>query len=60
MDQMMVDVTSLPDVKRGDLVTILGSDGPDEIRAEEMAAWAETIPHEILCSFIRIKNRIVV
>jgi len=25
-----------------------------------MAAWAETIPHEILCSFIRIKNRIVV
>jgi alanine racemase len=60
MDQMMVDVTSIPDVKRGDLVTILGSDGPDEIRAEEMAAWAETIPHEILCSFIRIKNRIVV
>lgn len=60
MDQMMVDVSDIPDVKRGDLVTILGPDGADEIRAEEMAAWAETIPHEILCSFNRIKNRIVV
>lgn len=60
MDQMMVDVTNIPNVKRGDLVTILGPDGADEIRAEEMAAWAETIPHEILCSFSRIKNRILV
>ena len=60
MDQMMVDVSDIPNVQRGDLVTILGSDGSDEIRAEELAILAETIPHEILCSFTRIKNRVVV
>ena len=60
MDQMMVDVSDIPLVTRGDLVTILGPDAQDEIRAEELAVWAETIPHEILCSFTRIKNRMVI
>ena len=60
MDQMMVDVTDIPGVIRGDVATILGPDGSDEIRAEQIATWAGTIPHEILCSFVRIKNRIIV
>ncbi|MEI6157371.1 MAG: alanine racemase, partial [Atribacterota bacterium] len=60
MDQIMVDITDIPGVEKGDLVTILGQDGNDEIRAEELAVRANTIPHEILCSFVRIKNRITV
>jgi alanine racemase len=48
MDQMMVDVTDIPDVKRGDTVTLIGRDGTDEISAEEIAANAGTIPNELL------------
>ena len=33
----------------GDVVTVLGRDGDDAIRAEEHAAWADTINYEITC-----------
>lgn len=48
MDQMMVDVTGIPDVKRGDTVTLIGRDGTDEISVEEIAANTGTIPNELL------------
>jgi alanine racemase len=50
MDLTMVDVGKIPAVKAGDEVTLLGRDGRGEIRAEEMAAWAGTIPYEIFTS----------
>lgn len=48
MDQLLVDVTELPDVRAGDIATLIGRDGAQTITACEMAAWAGTISNEIL------------
>ena len=50
MDQMMVDVTDIPDVKPGDEAVLLGAQGDAVITADEMAEWAGTISYEILLS----------
>lgn len=47
MDQIMVDVTQVPEVHAGDEVVLLGRQGGEEISAAELAAKAETIPWEI-------------
>jgi len=49
MDLTMLDVTDVPDVAIGDTVTLLGSDNGATITANELAAWAEAIPYEIIC-----------
>ncbi len=51
MDQLMVDVTHLPDVKVGDEVTVLGNDGNNAITAEEIAHLTDTINYEVVCQF---------
>lgn len=48
MDQMLVDVTKLPDVKVGEEVVLIGRQGELELTATEVAQWAETIPWEVL------------
>ena len=50
MDQIMVDVTDIPDAKVGDEVVLLGAQGNDMIDADEMAAWLGTISYEVICS----------
>jgi alanine racemase len=55
MDLTMLDVTAVPGVSIGDEVVVLGRQGSQEIRAEEMAAWAKTIPYEVFC---RISERV--
>lgn len=47
MDQIVVEVTEIPGVTLGDEVVILGRQEEEEIRAEELAAWAGTINYEI-------------
>lgn len=52
MDLCMVDVTDLAEpVEPGDEVVLLGRQGEAEMRAEELAELAGTIPYEILCGF---------
>ena len=53
MDQMMVDVTDIPGVSEDDIATIIGRDGDAYISVDEVAAEAETIPYEVLCSLSR-------
>ena len=48
MDQMMADVTEVPGVAPGDVVTLMGRDGNERITAEDIAAWAGTISYEVL------------
>ncbi len=48
MDQLMVDVTGFTDIARGDIVTLIGKDGTEEIRADQMAESAGTITNELL------------
>jgi alanine racemase len=50
MDQFLVDVTDVPGVSEGDIATLIGRDGEDEITATEVAAEAETISWDVLAS----------
>ncbi|MEG1953664.1 MAG: alanine racemase [Hydrogenoanaerobacterium sp.] len=49
MDQLMLDVTGIKDVKRGDDVTVFGCQGGSEITVDSLAKLADTIPYEITC-----------
>jgi alanine racemase len=49
MDQILVDCGDDP-VERGDQVVLFGRQGDEEIRAEEVAAWAGTIGYEVVCA----------
>ncbi len=48
MDQFMVDVTDM-DVKTGDLVTLVGTDGEETILVDEIAELAGTFNYEFVC-----------
>lgn len=50
MDYTTVDVTDIPGVAVGDRVTLIGSDGDELLRVDELAALAGTIPYEITCA----------
>ncbi|MEO1761462.1 MAG: alanine racemase [Cyanobacteria bacterium J06629_18] len=51
MDQIMLDVSSIPDVREGEIVTVLGCEGKEQITSEDWATQLNTISWEILCSF---------
>ena len=48
MNMMMADVSHLFHPKAGDVVTLIGKDGTEEIEAELFAGWAGTIHYEAL------------
>ena len=50
MDQIMLDITDIPDVKVGDTVTVFGKDKNEEITVDELAGLAGTISYELLCA----------
>ncbi len=49
MDQFMVDVTDLPDVKIGDEVTLVGKDGDEMITMEEIGDLSGRFNYEFVC-----------
>ncbi|MBE5759846.1 MAG: alanine racemase [Clostridiales bacterium] len=51
MDQIMLDITDVPDLSIGDEVVLMGRQGSECITADELAAYAGTISYEILTSF---------
>ena len=48
MDQLLVDVTDAPCVKPGDTATLIGTEGGQVIRAEDVAGQCGTITNELL------------
>jgi len=46
MDAIAVEVSEVPHVAPGDVVTLIG----EGITADEVAAWSGTISHEVLTS----------
>lgn len=46
MDQFMIDVTHIPNVQEGDIVTLMG----EGITAEELASLQNTINYEVVCN----------
>jgi alanine racemase len=49
MDLTLVDVTDVPGVETGDLVTLFGADGALSVPAEELGQKAGTISYEMTC-----------
>lgn len=58
MDQFMVDVTHIPGVCTGDVVTIFGTDGSETITADEVADKAQTIGYELVCGIAPRVSRV--
>ena len=58
MDQLMVDVTDIPDVTLDDTVTLVGRDGDEEITMEQIAAAADSFNYEFVCGISRRVPRI--
>lgn len=49
MDQIMIDVGHINNVKTGDTVVLIGRSGKNIISAEDLAALSKTICYEITC-----------
>jgi serine/alanine racemase len=47
MDQLLIDVTEIPGVKPGDVATLIGVDGQEEILATSVAKSAGSITNEL-------------
>lgn len=53
MDQMMVDVTDIPDVAIGNKVVLIGQDGDECITTQQIAEAAGSFHYEFLCGISR-------
>jgi alanine racemase len=52
MDQTMLRVDHIPEVRVGDEVVLIGPQGGDEITAEEVAEWLGTINYEVVSEIL--------
>jgi alanine racemase len=48
MDQTMIDVSRIPNVRVGDEVVLIGSQGEEVITAEDVAERLDTINYEVV------------
>jgi len=53
MDQLVIDATEAPGLEPGDVVTLLGRQGDQQITPADWSARCDTIPWEVLCGFKR-------
>lgn len=58
MDQFMVDISHIPDVRIGDTVTLFGMDGAERISVEELADASASFNYEFVCGLTRRVPRI--
>lgn len=58
MDQFMVDVSRIPDVRVEDVVTLVGRDGENSISIEEIADPAARFNYEMACGISRRVTRV--
>lgn len=58
MDQMLVDITEIPNVKSGDVVVLIGKSGQYEITVYDLAEESGTITNELLSRLGIRLNRI--
>lgn len=59
MDQMLVDVTDIPEAVPGCEAVLIGTSGEEEITAEMYAEWENTIANEIVSRLGARLERIV-
>lgn len=58
MDQMMVDVTEIPDAALNDTVVLVGRSGDLNISVEEIAAQGDSFNYEFVCGISRRVPRV--
>ncbi len=58
MDYLTVDVGDCPDAQVGATATLIGRDGPEEVRVADLARLAGTIPYAIPCQLGKRVRRI--
>ncbi|MDE6519920.1 MAG: alanine racemase [Ruminococcus sp.] len=58
MDQLMIDVSDVPQAESGDIVTLIGRDEDDIITADELASVYGTIGYEVVCGISKRVPRI--
>ncbi len=49
MDMVTIDVSDVPNIAMGDVVTLIGSDGKETIAANDLAALTNSGQYEVLC-----------
>ncbi len=59
MDQMMVDATDTG-AEIGDVVTLIGRQGGEEITVNDIAGWLDTTPHEVTTLLSARVHRVIV
>ncbi len=60
MDQIMVDVTDIPNVKQNEPVVLVGQDGARQITVEQIAAAADSFNYEFICGISRRVARVYI
>jgi alanine racemase len=58
MDQMMIDISAVPEAKVEECAVLMGRDGGEFISAEEIAAHADTINYEFVCGVAKRVPRV--
>ena len=58
MDQMMVDVTEIPEAQQNDPVVLVGRSGEARITVEEIAAQGDSFNYEFVCGISRRVPRV--
>tara|TARA_Y100001968_G_scaffold72253_1_gene63589 strand:- start:87 stop:884 length:798 start_codon:yes stop_codon:yes gene_type:complete len=59
MDQMVFDITDKPNIKKGQVLTLLGTDGKVCISPQNWCDLSGSIPWEVLCGFRNRLPRVV-
>ena len=56
----MLDVSAIDDLRCGEIVTLIGQDGDEQITADELASLYGTIGYEVVCGISKRVPRIYV
>lgn len=59
MDQLMVDVSDIPETRAGDRVTVVGTDGGCTVTFDDLAALIGTINYEVICGISKRVPRLI-
>jgi len=51
MDACFIKVTDVPEVQIGDLVTLMGRDGDEEISPHDIGSWIQSVSYDVMCKF---------
>ena len=60
MDQLMIDVSDVPEAKSGDIVILIGEENGDRITADDLAQIYGTSGYEVVCGISKRVPRIYI